>query len=73
LLTPRLEPLSAIAGRHTQSDASAVLSHARLTVGSGEASGLYGAYVNYENERKSNPAAKRVAHLSFAIVALIEN
>jgi hypothetical protein len=58
--------------RYSQSDANAALSYARLTVGSGEASSLYGAYVSLKNECKSNPAAKRVVHLSPAIVALID-
>jgi hypothetical protein len=61
------------ASRYSQSEAAAALSYARMTVGSGEASSLYGAYVSLRNECKSNPTAKRVVHLSSAIVALIEN
>lgn len=59
------------ASRYSQNEASAALSYARLTVGSGEAGRLYGAYVSLKNECKSNPGAKRVMQLSPAVVSLI--
>jgi hypothetical protein len=59
------------ANRHSQSEASAALSYARLTVGSAQASSLYSAYVSLKNECQSNPAAKRVVNLSPDVVALI--
>jgi hypothetical protein len=59
------------ANRHSQSEAYAALSYARLTVGSAQASSLYSAYVSLKNECQTNPAAKRVVNLSPDVVALI--
>jgi len=57
--------------RHSQTEALAALSYARQTVGSAQASSLYGAYVGLKSDCQSNPGAKRVVNLSPAVVAVI--